>query len=577
MNKAAKIVAMATLSAIVVILLAVVVTNNRLIANAQATVFPNSGPATGGTDIVITDDNIAPLTKPISQITAGFDFAVAIGVDNHIYTWGGNDIGQLGKGNNYNGASYQENYSPADISLLLGSALSGITIKSVSAGMEHVLALGTNGHVYAWGNNTAGELGKGNNLVDSSSYTPTDISVVPGSPLNGKEIISVTAGARMSFAVDSDGHVYSWGANTYGGLGKGTSTSTSANYSPVDISVISTALNGVTVSKVVAGGYHAMALGANGHVYTWGYNGYGELGKGTMNTSNLSDYSPTDISVLSNSLNGKTVVEIAATMASFSVAVDSDGHVHTWGRNMGDGFLGKGNNSGNLTNNCSYGNCRPADISLLSNDLNGQHIVSVSTGNYGYFTTAVDDNGQVYAWGRNTYGQLGKGDNLTSTANYAPVNISSVAGSGIDGKDILVAANGSGFVVALDADGNIYTWGANSSGQLGRGDNQETVANYLPAELIAQGDLAAAAPTVTLDAGGSAVACVVTSYDANHIYCTTSAHMAGLVTVTVTNAIGTMTLSSEYRFTQTPSAITPPSTPNIIVPGAPNTGRSLAI
>jgi alpha-tubulin suppressor-like RCC1 family protein len=520
--------------------------NYQVKADSSTAVSPSSGPATGGTDLVVASQGLTLATKTITQVSAGVDFTIALDSAGALYSWGANNYGQLGKGNNNDGPSYPENYVPTTIDIPTGSPLDGVTISSISAGREHVLVLGTNGHVYAWGSNGSGVLGKGDTTTDFSTI---DVSAVPGSPLNGKTIVSVTAGASASFAIDSDGHLYVWGSNAYGQLGKGTATSTSADWLPVDISATSAALNGKVVTKVAAGIFHALALDTNGQVYSWGWNSFGELGKGNNTAEAYANYSPANISLLSNSINGKVVTDIATTAAAFSVALDSDGHVHTWGRNLGSGLLGKGNDLGTIPANCGLGNCRPVDISLLSNPLNGKVVTDIVVGCYSYYTLVVDADGKVYSWGQNTDGQLGKGNNVALSDNYAPVEISAVAGSALTGENIVAASTGRSFAMTLNDEGQIYAWGTNNYGQLGKGDNQVTDANYLPINIMSSGDFTTmVTPTVTLDVGGSPATCLVTSFDADYIYCTTSAHLAGWVGVTISSVSGTINLPQSFQY-----------------------------
>jgi alpha-tubulin suppressor-like RCC1 family protein len=88
----------------------------------------------------------------------------------------------------------------------------------------------------------------------------------------GSRTLTVSAGSDHSLALKADGTVWAWGYNYYGQLGDGTTVSKST---PVQVS----GLTGVTA--IAAGGSHSLAVKGDGTVWTWGYNVYGQLGDGT--------------------------------------------------------------------------------------------------------------------------------------------------------------------------------------------------------------------------------------------------------------------------------------------------------
>jgi alpha-tubulin suppressor-like RCC1 family protein len=85
---------------------------------------------------------------------------------------------------------------------------------------------------------------------------------------------AVAAGIYHSLAIGSDGKLYAWGYNVYGQLGDG---STTQRLSPVQVSLPA----GVTPTAVAAGRFHSLAIGSDGKLYAWGYNGIGQLGDGS--------------------------------------------------------------------------------------------------------------------------------------------------------------------------------------------------------------------------------------------------------------------------------------------------------
>ena len=224
--------------------------------------------------------------------------------------------------------------------------------------------------------------------------------------------------------------VQAWGWNHYGQLGNGT----------ISDSAPPMALGGLSGVTQVAGGpgsYYSLALLSNGTVSAWGYNGFGELGNGTINNSST----PVAVSGLSR------VVAIAG--GGHSLALLSNGTVVAWGYNA-HGELGSGNDTG--PDNCAGSPCSktPVAVSGLS------HVVAIAAGSF--HSLAVLSNGTVVAWGDNAYGELGNGGHNSST----PVAVSGLSG-------VTQVAGGEYHSLALRSNGTVMAWGMNVYGQLGNG------------------------------------------------------------------------------------------------------------
>lgn len=157
-------------------------------------------------------------------------------------------------------------------------------------------------------------------------------------------VTALKASESFAMALKSDGTVWSWGDNSYGQLGNG---STLGETVPVPV-------QGLTkVKEIATGPSHALALREDGSVWAWGQNGYGQLGNGTSNSNDI----PVQVPGISN------VIAIAAG-SSHSLALTSDGTVWAWGNNA-NGRLGDG------TTSIRY---RPVPISGLTN------VVSICAG-----------------------------------------------------------------------------------------------------------------------------------------------------------------------------------------------------
>ena len=157
------------------------------------------------------------------------------------YAWGLNTVGELGDGTTTN------HNSPQAITLA-----TGVTATAVSAGGTFSLAIGSDGNLYAWGDNTTAELGDG---TATNHKSPEVITLA-----TGVKPTAISAGEVDSLAIGSDGKLYAWGDNTTGELGDGTTTS---HNSPEAI----TLATGVTATAVSAGGTFSLAIGSDGKLY----------------------------------------------------------------------------------------------------------------------------------------------------------------------------------------------------------------------------------------------------------------------------------------------------------------------
>jgi alpha-tubulin suppressor-like RCC1 family protein len=245
-------------------------------------------------------------------------------------------------------------------------------------------------------------------------------------------VIAIAAGVSHSLAVKSDGSVWSWGLNTGGQLGIGNTTTTSRSTADTVPSLGS----GSKIIAVAAGAAFSMALSSDGAVWTWGLNGNGQLGDGTLTFKSA----PVQViaPVLPPSTNAK-VVAIAAGGA-FSLALKSDGTLLAWGANS-NGQLGDGTTTQKLT---------PTMVPI-------SNVIAIAAGNL-HSLAVQQPNGTLLTWGMNSNNQLGDGG--TTTRRTSPF----VVGTGF-----INVAGGAIHSLALKADHTVWSWGNNSSGQLGDG------------------------------------------------------------------------------------------------------------
>jgi alpha-tubulin suppressor-like RCC1 family protein len=365
---------------------------------------PSSGPSVGGTTVSGTVTGVT-----FTQVSAGSEHSLAVGSDGNTYAWGFNNLGQLG------------NNSTADSDVpVLVTLPAGVKFTQVSARYRHSLGLATNGKIYAWGDNFFGQLG-------NSSKTDSHVPVLVTMPA-GVTFTHVSAGGEYSLAVDSAGDVYAWGHNNLGQLGNGTITDS-------DAPGLVTRPAGVTFKQVSAGGSHSLALDPNGNAWAWGYNLYGQLGDGSTADSHV----PVAVSMPAN----VTFTQVSAG-ALHSLAVGSNGNAYGWGAN----FYGQLGNS-TITNSHS-----PVAVPAPGD---GAKFTQVSAGNF--HSLAVDSNGNSFGWGNNSNGQLG---NTTTANSDAPLLVT--VPSGVTFTQMSAGGTHS---LAVGSDGKAYAWGDNTYGQLG--------------------------------------------------------------------------------------------------------------
>lgn len=289
----------------------------------------------------------------------------------------------------------------------------------VSTTQDHTLVLKSDGTVWAYGKNQYGQLGNG-----TTSYSDRPVQVM--FPASAGPIVSVAAGEQFSVAVDLNGRVYTWGINTNGQLGLGV-----ADNGAYTTPSLVPGIYGIT--KVEAGENHVIALSKNGYAYVWGKNTSGSLGIAGSTTV------PQQISTIAD------VIDVEAG-EDHSLILTANGTVYATGRNA-FGQLGV---SVDKTNRNSF-EIVPINATI-------QYIAAGKA-----MSMAVDTEGKVWVWGKNTSGQLGL--NIESEYISTPTKISTIGGN-TNYKAATVSA-GTNTTEVLMSSGELYVAGANNLGQLG--------------------------------------------------------------------------------------------------------------
>ncbi len=237
---------------------------------------------------------------------------------------------------------------------------------------------------------------------------------------------TVATGSGVTFlVVHEDGTIWTWGGNTSGQQGNGTTLQYSER---TTYAIRASSLTDV-ISVSGGGGNNntgvSLALRREGTVWAWGFDYDGNLGDGRTRIN--SQATPVQV----QGLSGVTAVAASPDMSS-SYAVLPGGVVWAWGLN----------NSGKLGDGTTSNRARPVQV------LNINNVTKVASG--GYHTLAVKSDGTVWAWGANSYAQLGDG---TGTQRNVPVQVQNVYGA----TD--VCASSWGWSAALHSDGTVTAWG----------------------------------------------------------------------------------------------------------------------
>lgn len=374
----------------------------------------------------------------VVTIAAGNHHSLAVRSDGTVWAWGSNGLGSLGDGSTTN------RNLPVQV-----HGLSDVVLVSASA---HSLALRADGTVWSWGPNTYGQLGDGST---ATRLTPVQVKGL-------KDVVAIAAGGHHSLAIRSDGTVWAWGANFNGQLGDGTLAN---RQNPVRVPGFTEAV------AVSAGNTHSLALRSSGTVWAWGDNSRGGLGDG----STISRRSPiqvpgldkvvtlatfentmvirSDNTVWTWGLNefgqigdgtqasrflpvqvpGLDATDVAPGAAS-SMAIRLDGTLWSWGSN----------HFGQLGNATRVDRHRPAGT------------VKVRVAARQWASYAWNTDGSVWQWGF-------RFDSQGGTEQYLfPVQVYGT------GESVEVGA-GQQHVLAVRTDGTVMPWGSNHLGQRGDG------------------------------------------------------------------------------------------------------------
>ena len=355
-----------------------------------------------------------------SQVNCGDSFTAAIKTDGTLWTWGGNSSGQLGNNTLTNRSS--------PVQTIAG----GTNWNYISTSSNSMYSIDTSDNLWSWGSNTAGQLF----IAGSADNKSSPVQTIAG----GTNWSQVETSLDHTAAIKTDGTLWTWGYNTQGQLGDNTQVAKS--------SPIQTIAGGTNWSQVACGTTYTAAIKTDGTLWTWGYNGYGNLGDNTA----VKKSSP-----IQTIAGGTNWSQVACGIYN-TAAIKTDGTLWTWGYNS----------SGQLGDNTQVSKYSPAQT--IAGGTNWKY---VSCGDS--HIIAIQLNNTLWTWGSNTNGNLG--DN-TQVAKSSPIQ--TIAG-GTSWKQV---SGGTTYTAAIKTDGTLWTWGYNFTGVLG--DNTRSYKSS-PVQTIAGG------------------------------------------------------------------------------------------
>ena len=343
-------------------------------------------------------------------VAAGFAHTVAVAEDATVMTWGAGRRGQLGRT-----ANSTAQHLPTGLHNLHEN------IAMVAAGGQHTGIVTESGDLLMCGAGDNGRLGLGD---ENDRNKPT---LVMRALFDGDAVLMVACGDYHTAALTVGGVVYTFGRGDKGRLGHGNDEEDRL----APRRVRATGFDEVRVVMVAVGGGHTVTLSKEGHVYSWGCGGDGQLGQNDRKDQGA----PRQVEA--GWFGGEKVVFVAAN--SHVVAVMARGRLYTWG-SAEFGQLGHGDTADRLV-----------PTLVEEGAFGGSAAVMAACGDE--HTLVVTHDGALWACGSGEFGRLGLND---EEDRYSFERV----GAGLfGGARVVMAAAGGSNSAAVTEDGAFWTWG----------------------------------------------------------------------------------------------------------------------
>lgn len=335
-----------------------------------------------------------------NEISPATGHVLALTSEGRVFSWGDNTWGQLGNG------TTQQQLTPLAIEFSELEEYESIAL--IEANSNNSYAVTNFGRLFAWGYGSTGRLGAGN--TDYQVTTPRLILFEDffefGHPNQDEKIVQISAGIQHVVILTNYARVFAWGENTYGQIGNyslnraTTPQLISVTYSWAGLS-ITDGNSGEYVTNVFAGGYSTFVTSNFDQSFSWGHNGSGRLGGGENDTSSARAGSIVMVRPELEPLEKYTKIQPGW---AHTVAFTNAGSLFSWGNNA-LGQLGNPNLVSGLTDPNFPPVREPIRIPVQLNLDDQERIVNLSTGFY--HSIGITSSGRLFGWGPNQYGQLG--------------------------------------------------------------------------------------------------------------------------------------------------------------------------
>ncbi|MBQ4331593.1 MAG: hypothetical protein IJC31_07140 [Spirochaetaceae bacterium] len=331
----------------------------------------------------------------------------AITEDGKLYSWGKNNCGQIGNETTNN-----------QTTPYLVKGIDGKIKDVVSSKGETIYAITEEGKLYSWGKNSTGQVGNG-----TTEYQTTPCLVIDGKIKN-----VVSSGRDFVIAITEEGKLFSWGKNNQGQIGD-----INADDSGLSNQLIPHLVEGIAgkVKDLIINDNTVFAITEEGKLFSWGNNQKGQVGN---NSYDDMIKSPQEV------LIGVKVKNVFISFNETVYAVTEEGKLYSWGNNI----------NGQVGNNKSADNLKQIEPHLVG--ISGK-VKDIVLGPYTVFV--ITEEGELYSWGLNNFGQVGNGTDSGIQATPVKINLASKKVISVGYNNVLDS------VYAITEDGYLYGWGNN--------------------------------------------------------------------------------------------------------------------